>query len=45
MRRGGGGKNYCKSDNKYKEQQKDKHEDVKKRTSISQSVGKESKKM
>ena len=28
-------KNYCKSDNKHNEQQKDKHEDVKKSTSKS----------
>ena len=38
-------KTYCKSDEKHKEQQKDKHEDVKKRTSKSYNVGKEIKKI
>ena len=37
-------KTYCKSDDKHKEQQKDKHEDVKKRLQKSQNVGREGKK-
>ena len=37
--------NYCKCHDKHKEQQKDKHEDVKKKTSKSYNVGKESKKI
>ena len=38
-------KAYCKSDNRHKKQQKNKHEDIEKRTSKPQNVGKKSKRI